>query len=210
MALARDAAGPGRGGGRFPRQGWSRCLARGNPGTSSRIAARCCADHVAAVQLPARLGTETPLHPAPKCPCRQQPSWPRSAGTRLRIPLNWTFAYLRHLILARRADCWRPMMLASGRVVMAVCFAASAPGCGACRWMASVTSRPDDPPILPRPASLMVADAVRHMSVHSRKQSAPMDIEVDHQAKSSSPRGRGSPAHGPFPQVVAGVGFEPA
>ena len=197
MGVSRGKAGPAA---------WRAAIRihlRGLPRAAARITSPLCS-------CPPDWAQKPRYNPAPKCPCRQQPSWPRSAGTRLRIPLNWTFAYLRHLILARRADCWRPIMLASGRVVMAVCFAASAPGCGACRWMASVTSRPDDPPILPRPASLMVADAVRHMSVHSRKQSAPMDIEVDHQAKSSSPRGRGSPAHGPFPQVVAGVGFEPA
>jgi hypothetical protein len=42
-----------------------------------------------------------------------------------RSPPNWTFAYLRNLILARRAGCQRPAMLASGGVVTAVCSAAS-------------------------------------------------------------------------------------
>ena len=36
-----------------------------------------------------------------------------------------------------------------------------------------------------------------------------MDTVGPHQAKNTSPRRRESPGHGPFPQVVAGVGFEP-
>src|SRR3984957_5622899 len=36
-----------------------------------------------------------------------------------------------------------------------------------------------------------------------------MDTAGSHSPESNSPRGRVSPAHGPFPQVVAGVGFEP-
>ena len=37
-----------------------------------------------------------------------------------------------------------------------------------------------------------------------------MDLAGPRRARSNSPRDRENPAHGPFPQVVAGVGFEPA
>ena len=71
---------------------------------------------------------------------------------------------------------------------------------------------------LPRPersaqmrhrAGSMIADAVRYMSVHSWKQPDSHGHSGTPQPESNSPRGRVSPAHGPFPQVVAGVGFEP-
>jgi hypothetical protein len=56
---------------------------------------------------------------------------------------------------------------------------------------------------------LMNADAVRYMSVHSWKQPDSHGRSGTSQRPEQQPGRPGNPAHGPFPQVVAGVGFEP-
>ena len=58
---------------------------------------------------------------------------------------------------------------------------------------------------------LLRPESVRHMSVTTatqRRTAAHRETQRD--KATEGPRGRVSPAHGPFPQVVAGAGFEPA
>ena len=70
-------------------------------------------------------------------------------------------------------------------------------------------SRPKRSAQMRHRAGSMIADAVRYMSVHSWKQPDSHGHSGTSQPRSNSPRDGEFPAHGPFPQVVAGVGFEP-
>src|SRR3984957_17762302 len=116
-----------------------------------------------------RPAQQPPLHPALSVPAVSSRACHALLVHASRSPPNWTFAYLRNLILARRAGGRRPSMLASGRVVMAVRSAASALGCGACRRMASATPSPERSTHPARPAGLMIADAVRYVRAPSAR-----------------------------------------
>jgi len=59
------------------------------------------------------------------------------------------------------------------------------------------------------PAALVIAELSVTCPCTAGNSETLMDTAGSHSPESNSPRGRVSPAHGPFPQVVAGVGFEP-
>jgi hypothetical protein len=56
---------------------------------------------------------------------------------------------------------------------------------------------------------LLRPDSVRHMSVTTAAHGHTAAHHETRRQQQEGPRDGGTPAHGPYPQVVAGVGFEP-